>query len=370
MIAFKLILGNMTPITIAGVRITGIASAVPECIRTVDEDAIAFPDSDVSKISDSTGVRKRHIVTGNLCTSDLCFAATERLFIESGVERNSIDVLLFVSQTPDYVLPATSCSLHSRLALDKHCASFDVNLGCSGYIYGLWLASNLIACGSAKRALLLAGDTISRIAAPKDRSVALLFGDAGTATILERDDDSLPMSFVLGTDGSGQKNLIVPAGGFRIPRSEETAIQTEHEGGNIRSEEHLYMNGPEIFTFTLKEVPGMVKSLVTDYDAIDAVVMHQANKFMLDYIAKRLKIPKEKLIVTLENYGNTSSASIPLALTDALSQKLKNTSLNLLLAGFGVGYSWGAVTVTCGPMVMPELVLVPETAAMQFSQEI
>lgn len=360
----------MTPITIAGVRLKGIASAVPEHVRTVEEDAKVFPDSDVLKISESTGVKKRHVVTGNLCTSDLCFAAAERLFSESGVERTSIDALLFVSQTPDYVLPATSCSLHGRLALDKHCASFDVNLGCSGYIYGLWLASNLIACGSAKRVLLLAGDTITRIAAPKDRSVALLFGDAGTATILERDDNALPMSFALGTDGSGQQNLIVPAGGFRSPCTEKTGLPSEREGGNIRSDEDLYMNGPEIFTFTLKEVPAMVKSLVTDYDALDAVVMHQANKFMLDYIAKRLKVPKDKHILTLENYGNTSSASIPLSLTDALSEKLKDRSLNLLLAGFGVGYSWGAVTLTCGPMVMPELVIVPEDAAMQSRQEV
>lgn len=360
----------MKPTTIAGVRLTGIASAVPEHVRTVEEDAKAFPDSDVAKISEATGVRKRHVVSGGLCTSDLCFAAAERLLTESGIERASIDVLIFVSQTPDYVLPATSCSLHGRLALDKHCASFDVNLGCSGYIYGLWLASNLISCGSAKRILLLAGDTISRIAAPRDRSVALLFGDAGTATILERDDDAVPMSFVLGTDGSGQQNLMVPAGGFRAPRSEQTGLQTEREGGNIRSDEDLYMNGPEIFTFTLKEVPAMVKALVTDFDAIDAVVMHQANKFMLDYIAKRLKVPKDKLVVTLENYGNTSSASIPLALTDALAGKLRDTTLNLILAGFGVGYSWGGVTMTCGPMVMPELVVVPEDAAMQSRQEL
>jgi len=359
----------MTPTTIAGVRLKGIASAVPKYVRVIEEDAKTFPDSDVSRIIENTGVRKRHVVIGNMCTSDLCYTAAERLFAESGVERNTIDALLFVSQTPDYILPATSCSLHGRLALDRHCASFDVNLGCSGYVYGLWLASNLIACGSAKRVLLLAGDTITRIAAPKDRSVALLFGDAGTATIMERDDNALPMSFVLGTDGNGQQNLVVLAGGFRFPRSEKTGLLSERESGNIRSDENLYMNGPEIFTFTLKEVPPMVKSLVTDYDAIDAIVMHQANKFILDYIAKRLKIPKEKLILTLENYGNTSSASIPLALTVALSDKLTVSSLNLLLAGFGVGYSWGAVTLTCGPIVMPELVIVPEDAAMQSRQQ-
>jgi 3-oxoacyl-[acyl-carrier-protein] synthase-3 len=359
----------MSQTTIKGVNIQGIASAVPEHIRTVEDDARLFPDSDVLKISKSTGVLKRHVVTGSLSTSDLCFAAAERLLDESRVGRDSIDTLIFVSQTPDFILPATSCSLHGRLRLEKRCASFDVNLGCSGYIYGLWLASSLIACGSAKRVLLLVGDTITRIASPKDRSVALLFGDAGTATLLEKDDSAAPMSFVLGTDGSGQENLIVPAGGFRSPRTEKTGLSTEREGGNIRSDEDLYMNGPEIFTFTLKEVPGMIKSLVTDYDEVDAVVMHQANKFMLDFIAKNLKIPKDKLILTLENYGNTSSASIPLAMTVALAEKLKSTSLNLLLAGFGVGYSWGAVTLTCGPMIMPELVIVPDAAAMQPRQE-
>ena len=361
----------MTVMKINGVRLRGIASAVPECIRAIEEDAKNFPDSDMTKISESTGVRKRHVVMGDLCTSDLCLAAAEHLLEATSVGKSSIDTLIFVSQTPDYLLPATSCSLHGRLGLEKHCASFDVNLGCSGYIYGLWLASNLISCGSAKRVLLLAGDTISRISSPRDRSVALLFGDAGTATILERDDDDgLPMSFVLGTDGSGQQNLIVPAGGFRTPHSEKTCLPTEREGGNIRSDEDLYMNGPEIFTFTLKEVPPMIKSLVTDYDAIDAVVMHQANKFMLDYLAKRLKLPKEKLILTLENFGNTSSASIPLALSVALSANLKDTPLKLLLAGFGVGYSWGAVTLTCGPMVMPDLVKVSENAVKHSREDV
>lgn len=343
---------------INGVRLIGLASAVPETIRTIKEDANVFNEVEIAKISESSGVVRRHVVTGGMCTSDLCFAAAESLLASSQVERNTIDTLVFVSQTPDYVLPATSCSLHGRLKLEKKCASFDVNLGCSGYIYGLWLASNLIAGGGAKRVLLLAGDTITRIAAPKDRAVALLFGDAGTATLLESDPEAPPMSFVLGTDGQGIENLIVPAGGFRYPRSEESGVHTEREGGNIRSDENLYMNGPEIFTFTLKEVPSMVKSLVTDYDAIDAVVMHQANKFMLDYIAKRLKIPKEKHILALENFGNTSSASIPLAMTVALHNQLRTSPLNLLLAGFGVGYSWGAVTLTCGPMIMPELVKV------------
>jgi 3-oxoacyl-[acyl-carrier-protein] synthase-3 len=345
---------------VLGARILGIASALPANCRTLQEDAGLFPDADIEKISEATGVRKRHLVQGSLCTSDLCFAAAERLFALSNIDPMSIDTLIFVSQTPDYILPATSCSLHGRLGLRKDCASLDVNLGCSGYVYGLWLASTLIMSGGADRVLLLAGDTISRILSPKDRSVALLFGDAGTATILGRDDAADPMAFALGTDGKGQNNLIVPAGGFRMPRSAETCILKVCEGENLRSDENLYMNGAEIFSFTLKEVPSMITSLVDNFVEIDAVVMHQANKFMLEHIARRLKIPKEKNILALEDFGNTSSASIPLALTNTLASKLTEIPQRLLLAGFGVGYSWGAVTLSCGPICIPRIVLVPE----------
>lgn len=280
-------------------------------------------------------------------------------------DKDSIDGLIFVSQTPDYILPATACALHGRLGLSKACAAFDVNLGCSGYVYGLWLAAQMIASGGCSRVLVLAGETASRIVSPMDRAVAPLFGDAGTATALER--GSQKMSFRMGTDGKGSKNLIVSAGGFRQPHTPATAERTAREGGNVRSDEDVYMNGSEIFTFTLREVAPLVQSARDDarwsLDDVDAYVFHQANRFMLQHLAKKMKLPLERVVVALENFGNTSSASIPLAITHALSTRLRSEDMNLMLVGFGVGYSWGALALRCGHLVAPDLIIVPTLAA-------
>ena len=350
---------------VSGVRLAGIASAVPDHKHHFSELAGTFGAEEVKKISDSTGVVERFLAPPGMCTSDLCFAAAERLLGETGWERSSVDALIMVSQTLDYVLPATACALQHRLRLSKGCAAFDVGLGCSGFVYGLWLASTLIAGGGLRRVFLLAGDCSSGLLSPEDRSVALLFGDAGTATAIERGDGPA-MTFVLGTDGGGRDNLVIPAGGCRLPRTVETAARSAREGGNVRSEQDLYMNGAEIFTFTLREVPPLVKTVLTEagstVEGTDAFVFHQANKFMLDYLVKRMKLPPEKVPLVLARYGNTSSASIPLAMTDALGPRLSAQRQRLLLAGFGVGYSWGAVALECGPMPMPEVLRIPDAA--------
>ena len=248
----------MATCTIAGVRLAGVASAVPDRTRNVADEAPVFGEADAARVSDSLGVRNRHVVFDGLCASDLCFAAADRLLGDLGWARDSVDALLFVSQTPDYRLPATSCGLQERLRLSTQCAAFDVGLGCSGHVYGLWIASSLMVAGGARRVLVLTGDTSTNFCSPLDRSVALLFGDAGTATALEADSGAAPMSFVLGTDGSGRDNLIVPAGGFRTPHSPLTAARVAGDDGNSRSAEELFMNGAEIFTFTLREVPPLV----------------------------------------------------------------------------------------------------------------
>jgi 3-oxoacyl-[acyl-carrier-protein] synthase-3 len=227
--------------TIQGVRLAGIASAVPDRIRSLADEAPHFGDADVARIAESIGVRSRHVVYGGMCASDLCFVAADRLLGELDWARTSVDALIVVSQTPDYRLPATSCGLQQRLRLSKQCAAFDVGLGCSGYVYGLWIASSLLASGGARRVLLLSGDTSTYFCSPADRSVALLFGDAGTATALEADGGAPPMTFVLGTDGSGRDNLIVPAGGFRTPHSADTAARVAGDDGNTRSAEDLFM---------------------------------------------------------------------------------------------------------------------------------
>lgn len=358
----------MSSSTISGVRIGGIASAVPEAVRQNTAFNEAFGAEEVRKISSRSGVSQVHVATSDICTSDLCFAAATRLLQEMDRPAASIDALIFVSQTPDYLLPATSCSLHGRLGLPKKCAAFDLNLGCSGYIYGMWLGAQLISSGSAGNVLLLVGDTISRVVSPLDRSVAMLFGDAGTATLLEGDANAPPITFELGTDGSGQNHIMVPAGLFRQPRSTSTAERSLRQDQNIRADEDLFMDGAAVFTFTLTAVPGMIDAALRTAGWIaetpDAFVMHQANQFMLQHLAKRMRIPPEKAVLAMADYGNTSSASIPLALTHALRQKLQVASLKLLLAGFGVGLSWGAAALECGPVIMPELVLLePSTTA-------
>lgn len=359
------------------VRVRGIVSAVPERAADLTSSIEAFGADEVEKILESTGTRKRRIAGAGpplLCASDLCFAAASRLLQDLGWERDSIDALILVTQTPDYRAPATACVLAARLHLSKTCAAFDVNLGCSGYVYGMWLAAGLVASGAVRRALVLVGDVLLPFVGPKDRSTCLLFGDAGTATALEFSEEASPMWFVLGTDGRGYKDLIVPAGGGRIPSEEATRTPREAENGNIRSLENVYMDGSEIFAFTLREVPGMVRNILGQagwgVQDVDAFVFHQANQFMLNHLAKRMKIPMEKVPLSMAEYGNTSGASIPVTISHCLREKLSEGKMNLVMGGFGVGLSWGAVAMTCGPMVAPPMLEVDSSFSMEHGQEI
>jgi 3-oxoacyl-[acyl-carrier-protein] synthase III len=345
-----------------GVRIAGIASAVPSSFMTAAETAQAagVSEEDAAKIAASTGVSRRHIAPQGMCTSDMAFAAAERLIASLGWERSSIDALVFISQSPDYEVPATSCCLHARLGLSKHCAAFDVNLGCSGYVYGLWLAAQFCSSGSAGRVLLLVGDTSSWTASPLDRSAVFLFGDAASATAIVRDENASPMTFSLGTDGEGHSHIMLPGGGSRNPATPASFERKTGEDGMSRSPLEIHMNGAEVFAFTLREVPPLIRGVVEaagwTIDAIDSFIPHQANAFMLQHLAKRMKVAPGKLLLDLEEFGNTSSASIPLAINHQLQQQLSSGSMNLLLAGFGVGWSWGAVAFSGGPMVLPDIV--------------
>jgi 3-oxoacyl-[acyl-carrier-protein] synthase-3 len=351
---------------IAGVRIAGIASAVP--IQAHGLENLEFIDPEQAlKISANVGVKTRRIAPPSVCASDLCYAAAARLMRDLDWAPGEIAGLIFITQTPDYPLPATSHVLQARLGLPTSCYVFDINLGCSGFVYGLWIAASLMQNVKGKT-LLLVGDTASRPISPQDQSVAPLFGDAGTATALEPSADATPMFFELGADGSGAQSLIIPAGGCRHPRDASTSVRTLREGQNIRSDEDVFMDGAEVFTFTLQRVPGLVKAILASagcgLDGIDSVVFHQANKFMLEYLAKRIKIPPEKFTIALEDFGNTSSASIPMAITTTgLRERLQKSSARLLLAGFGVGLSWAATVLQCGPGVFPALVECDETIA-------
>ncbi len=356
----------MAIIRVENVRMAGLASSVPDVVRTVDDDIERFKSEDFRKIGESIGVTSRRIAPAGVCSSDLCVAAAERLLEALEWDRDTVQAVLFVSQTPDYRAPATACTLQTRLGLPTSCAAMDINLGCSGYVYGLATAAQFVlgmAGGQEHggRVLLLVGDTITHFVSPDDRASAPLFGDAGSATALEFSSAAEPIVFSLGTDGRGLKHLIVPAGGERQPRTEETGVRTARESGNVRSDEDVYMNGAEVFSFALQEVPKMVRSTLTEagwsVDDVDGVVMHQSNKIMLNHLRKRLKFDEDKFLIALEGYGNTSCASIPLAMTHQWATAQTSQKLRLVLAGFGIGWSWGGAAVTCENMVMPELVI-------------
>jgi 3-oxoacyl-[acyl-carrier-protein] synthase-3 len=360
---------NAMPLArIKGIRLAGVASAVPASAWDNTQAASAFGTEELAKITRSTGVKRRQVSSGSLCASDLCEASAQRLIAELGWEPESIELLIFVSQTPDHVLPATSCTLHHRLGLSKSCATFDISMGCSGYVYGLWMASSLMAASGLSRGLLLVGDTIARLTSPMDRATSLLFGDAGTATALVRDEAASDICFSLGTDGSGWKNLIVPAGGCRTPKSEITAQRVKADGNNQRGQEDLFMDGAEIFAFTLGEVPPLVAGLMEASgwtpENIDAFVFHQANKFMLNHLGTKMGLPMEKVPLSLADFGNTSGASIPVTMTATMRESLTGESKNLLMAGFGVGYSWAGCTLTCGPLACPPMIFVEEKEAV------
>ncbi|MGA2257286.1 MAG: ketoacyl-ACP synthase III [Thermoguttaceae bacterium] len=362
----------MATAKIQGVRLAGIASAVPDTRTPVSAAAEIFGADMVQKISANTGIEYRHLATPGLCTSDLCYAAAQRLLQDLQWDRESIEGLVFVTQTPDFpYIPATSCILQMRLGLPKSCAAFDVALGCSGYVYGLWLAASLLAGSGLSRVLVLAGDVASLLSSPFDRALSLLFGDAGSATALEKDAAAAPCVFSLGTDGTGWKNLIIPSGMrySRHPRDETTHIRRQAEADNQRSEEDLYMDGGEVFAFTIREVPPLVDRALSaaawKREEVDAFVFHQANKFMLTHLAKAMKVPLGKVPFSLREYGNTSSPSIPLTVTTQLREEISSGPLRLLLAGFGVGYSWGACAVNCGPLVVPPVILVNRSEAWQ-----
>lgn len=354
---------------VRGIRVRGIAAAVPDRIVTSADEAEVFGVDEMQKISSATGIAERRQSPDGICTSDLCIAAANKLLESTGIAKESIDALVFVTQTPDYVLPATGCTLHGRLGLPVECAAFDVNLGCSGYTYGLWMAAHLIAGRGANRVLLLAGETNSRVIYPLDRSARPLFGDAGTATVLDTDPEAGAIRFVFGTDGRGQNELYIPAGGFRMRHSDAACEVQVGEDGNPRRLIDLHMNGSAVFVFTLDRVVPLIREAIRDadwsVDTIDAAVFHQANEFMLKHIAKAVKLPWEKVPRSLQQFGNTSSASIPLTMVTELARGGRIPACKLLLAGFGVGLSWCSATIDTAEISAPPLVEVDTQALLR-----
>lgn len=334
--------------------IRGISAHLPESVVTNQQLQAENPDWDMVRIEAKVGIKARHVVSPSVTAGDLAYLAACKLLEKSGVDRNSIDFLLFCTQSPDYFLPATACILQDRLHLGTHCAALDFNQGCSGYVYGLRLAESLISSGNAKRVLFLTGETYTNYIHARDRSVRVLFGDGATATLI---DDTGPgariLAGCLGSDGSGAENLIVRGGGTRSRSgSREMAAQTD-EGGASHGPEYLFMDGQELFLFTLKRVPPLVEATAKlndcSLEGVDWFIFHQANAFMNDHIRSKLKIPKEKTPVVLEDVGNTVSNTIPLTIHRVCDQF--KPGQKLMLVGFGVGYSWGACMLEWQPVL-------------------
>lgn len=324
---------------------------VPSGSLTNDDLASQFPDWDVDKIFQKTGIATRYIARDGECASDLAVSAAHRLFDRIGLDVSVIDYVIYCTQSPDYFLPATACVIQDRLGLSVDCGAIDVNQGCSGFVYSLGLAKGLIESGQVDNVLILNAETYSKYINPGDKSVRTLFGDAASVTLVSGCLNDRPYlhSFCYGTDGRGAKNLIVPAGASRNPLGPDSKIDRECESGNVRSDANLYMNGPEIFAFTLKSVPQLVDAVLEraniGSDGIDYFVPHQANKFMLDALIKRLGFEEGRIVRAYEDFGNTVSCTIPIALAAALSDGKLESGTKCLLAGFGVGYSWAGCIV-------------------------
>ena len=327
--------------------IKAISYYLPEKVLSNEDISRQFPEWPTAKIAQKVGIVERHISAGNETAGDMALHAAEKLFAEHPINKNDVDFLILCTQSPDYFLPSTSCVVQDKLGLRKDIGAFDYNLGCSGYVYGLAVAKGLIVAGIANNVLLLTSETYTKYIHPQDKGNQTIFGDAASATLVSRDGWGEIGDFVLGTDGSGADELIVKSGASRHPLSyNDTQFD---DGGNPISSDHLYMNGGEIFTFTIEKVPMLINQTLSKNKLIrsdiDLYVLHQANKYILDFLRKKIEIPKEKFYLNMEHVGNTVSSTIPIALADSTSRI--STPYNILLAGFGVGLSWGATIIKC-----------------------
>lgn len=349
----------MAVVSLEGVSVVGLAAAVPkDRIDNLVPSGI-FSEEDARAVVDKTGIRTRRVAPASVCASDLCHLAADRLLNEMGIDRSTIDVLIFVSQTPDYRMPATAVLLQHRLGLSHATGAFDVNLGCSGYVYGLWMASSFCTQPAVRRVLLLNGETRTKAYSPSDKATGLLFGDAGSATLLDKREGAGTSFFSFNSDGSRGDFISIRGGGYRHPSSPETLREKTYENGSVRSDEHGVMNGPGVFEFLIEEVPGDIRRILTASGAtieeIDAFVFHQANKFMNEHLRRKLRIPAEKMPYSLHEFGNTSSVSIPLTMATQMGTMLRERRNRLLLSGFGVGLSWGSAVLSTERMHVSEL---------------
>lgn len=327
----------------ANAYIKAISYYLPQRTMTNEELVKAFPEWSVDKVAQKVGVYSRHLASENETAGDIAEMAARRLFEEYAIDPKSIDFLLLCTQSPDYFLPSTACILQDRLGLPTTAGAFDYNLGCSGCIYGMAIAKGLIAAGIAKNVLLLTAETYNKYLHPSDKSNRSIFGDGAAACLISTEGMAQIGEFVLGTDGKGAEHLIVKTGGAR--QRTATDESREDEEGHIQRDDYLYMNGGAIFNFTLNAVPAMMNGILERNSIkeaeVDYYVLHQANKFMLNTLRKVCGIEKEKFYINLDNVGNTVSSTILIGLKDCLERQIIKPNDTVMIAGFGVGLSWG-----------------------------
>ena len=339
----------MAFLSYSNIGIAGIAACVPK--QKIDNYHYTqyFPEDVVRKVVDKIGIYERRFADENTCASDLCFAAAERLIADLQIDKSEIDVLVFISQTPDYRMPASAFLLQERLGLPKTTMAFDLSLGCSAFLYGLSIGYSFLQQTHIRKVLLLDGETRSKVYSPKDRKTAFLFGDAGAAILLEKGEKYGNSYFSLNSDGSMAGTIKIEGGGYRMPSSEETLRErVVDEYGNIRSLEHGYMDGDGVFNFVASKVPKDIKYLCAeiseDIQSMDYYLLHQANNFMNQFLVKKLKLDAKKVPSSIAKFGNTSSVSIPLTIVSELQNRLIGNK-KLMLSAFGVGLSWGTVVL-------------------------
>lgn len=328
-------------------RIMGCSLVTGEEERYIDNEPYYYnhDPSLLQRLKKTIGIDRRHTALPSTTTADLCRHAALRLLDALKIDASSIEAVISVTQTPDYAMPGNAHLLHRQLALPSSSLALDVTLGCSGYVYGLWLSAMMIK-GGLRRVLLVAGDTLSKAVNAKDRTLAPLFGDAGSATIIELSDDVSDMYFALHSDGSGVEKMYIPAGAYRSPSTEKTRQENFIEEGCARSQEDLFMDGFGIFEFTMSEQPRLLREILAysgaSSDAIDYFIFHQANRYIVDTIVRAASIPREKAPAIFNRYGNQNSASIPGVLCAALADDIAGKRMEAVLQGYGAGLSWGA----------------------------
>lgn len=350
----------MPKLTFENIAITATVTTVGDnLVKLEDEkERFGFDDESLKRLQRSIGLESRYVVSEGVCTSDLCVQSAQDIFDKTETKKEDIDALLFVTQSADYKAPSTAIIMQERLGLGKDTVAFDINLGCSGFVYGLFTAFSYVNAGMNK-VLLCVGDVNSHFSGENDKIFTPLMGDAGSALIIEK-KQSPKSYFSLYSDGSGYKHLIIPAGGARDRTTKETLLPRLRDDGGIRRDEDLFMNGKEVFNFAIKTVPPLIKELLElsgkDNDDIDYFVLHQANPYILKTIASRLKVDKNKVpLETGKIYGNQNSASIPGTINGFLSDDFSNTKLTVAVAGFGIGLSWGGAILQTNNIYAPQV---------------